>query len=453
MIRIISEIADKIRLDKDSSEILKGGVTTFVLKLSGFLFSFIYYLILGRFYGAEIVGIAALSIAIVMIFFDLGTIGTNISSVRFIAKAASYKKTGEILQIYNKILAIVLPVSIFLGVVVFLSAPFLAHGVFRKPVLVLPLRIMALCIPFAVFNRVNSASLRGLKKIRDSYIFTTVFTPFVNTIGLSILTLLAIRNYLTPIYANLISAILCGMISYVVWIKRLRPLNSKGTGPGNSIAFREILSTSFPMFVTSITILLLGWMDIIMLGIYKTSSEVGIYRVAMKMAVLSGLTLSAAISIAAPKFAELYASKKNLQLKKSVNFCSALVFWSSLPIIIFLVMLARHIMGLFGSQFTAGNTALIILIAGQFVNVACGPVGILLNMTEYQKTLKNIVLTAAVLNLALNAVLIPRYGIEGAATATSLSMIFWNFATSLFAYRKFGFWVGFLPGFLKRKVA
>ena len=74
----------------------------------------------------------------------------------------------------------------------------------------------------------------------------------------------------------------------------------------------------------------------------------------------------------------------------------------------------------------------LVLMAGLLLNSFVGSVGYLMTMTGNQRQAAVIVGSGAVLNIVLNAMLIPRYGMTGAATATALSMVYWNLLMYLF---------------------
>jgi O-antigen/teichoic acid export membrane protein len=93
-------------------------------------------------------------------------------------------------------------------------------------------------------------------------------------------------------------------------------------------------------------------------------------------------------------------------------------------------------MAVFGPEFERGSTALSILLVGQVVNVAAGPVGVLLTMTGHEKRVAAAVGASACCNLLLNLLLIPRFGIEGAAVASAVSLILWNAAMLLWSLRR-----------------
>lgn len=94
-----------------------------------------------------------------------------------------------------------------------------------------------------------------------------------------------------------------------------------------------------------------------------------------------------------------------------------------------------------GREFLVGMDSLFILLIGQLISVLCGSVLVLLNMTGNQWTVQTILVTAAILNIMLNAILIPNLGIEGAAWATTISTIFWNVWGIRAVRKKLGFWV------------
>nr|WP_277879386.1 polysaccharide biosynthesis C-terminal domain-containing protein [Coleofasciculus sp. FACHB-712] len=81
---------------------------------------------------------------------------------------------------------------------------------------------------------------------------------------------------------------------------------------------------------------------------------------------------------------------------------------------------------LFGSSFVEGLPALVILTVGQMVNALSGSVGFLMTMTGHQREAALIIGSSAILNVVLNAALIPYLGINGAALSTALTTALWN---------------------------
>ena len=100
---------------------------------------------------------------------------------------------------------------------------------------------------------------------------------------------------------------------------------------------------------------------------------------------------------------------------------------------------AEFILSIFGYDFVTGKYALLILLFGQLVNVICGSVGYILMMTNKQKKLRNFVFYSAIINIILNFMLIPKYGIMGSAISSTISLSIWNLLSLSYIYKKYGF--------------
>jgi O-antigen/teichoic acid export membrane protein len=83
------------------------------------------------------------------------------------------------------------------------------------------------------------------------------------------------------------------------------------------------------------------------------------------------------------------------------------------------------------------RVALLILVFSQLINTMSGSVGVILNMTGKEKVFRNILSIALVINITLNILLIPRFGIEGAAIASATSLVFWNLYSVYYVYREY----------------
>jgi O-antigen/teichoic acid export membrane protein len=139
------------------------------------------------------------------------------------------------------------------------------------------------------------------------------------------------------------------------------------------------------------------------------------------------------------------------KLKASVEKGSKLLFYTSVPVCLFIWLFPSFLLGIFGEQFKTGSAALIILAGGSLVNALTGSVGVLLQMTGRQKEYNYIVITAAGINIALNIILIPAYGIIGAAIASASSKILQNIAAAFYVYKVYNFATVFIPFFKRQK--
>ena len=202
-----------------------------------------------------------------------------------------------------------------------------------------------------------------------------------------------------------------------------------------NFSYHQIFVRSYPMALSAIAYFIMQSIDIIILTIYEGFESIAYYSVAVKLATATALALMSVNIVIAPKIAEIYSTNDFNKLNKLINDSARIIFIISVPILIILFIFSDFALSLFGENYVLAREALLLLLAGQFFSSLCGPGAIYLNMTGKQKKLNTILILGLVINIILNLVLIPIYGMEGAAAATLISMIFWNSLIVTVIYR------------------
>lgn len=181
-----------------------------------------------------------------------------------------------------------------------------------------------------------------------------------------------------------------------------------------------------PLVLFDGSLVILSHTDTLMIGVMSGAKSVGIYAAALKTSVWVQFILRSVNAISAPMIASLYATGDRHQLQQLVSTIAQWMFYPALVVALALSIFATPILGLFGTQFEAGKAALIVLMAGQLVNVGAGSVGYLMIMTGHQLESAWVMAISAGVNVILNLVGIRWWGITGAAAATAISMALWN---------------------------
>jgi O-antigen/teichoic acid export membrane protein len=305
-------------------------------------------------------------------------------------------------------------------------------------------------IPVMAFWGMAAEGLRGLSRMR-SY---ALLQPGMVMAGAVALLVLGDMNVMQAYVWSLVASALLGALLLATALPRgtvgagaaqagQAPAEGKGAvagawEAGAAYGWRAMFSTGWPMLLSSAMFLVMSWTDTLLVGHFLEEDQVGIYRVAFRMAAVVTLVQAAVNSYAAPLFAERHASGDRAGLRAALRQTTLLNVAFSVPAFGVLVAVPAWWMGWFGEAFEAGATCLVWLAAGQVVNALCGPVMYLLNMTGHERPAQRIVWAAALVNLGLNLWAIPRFGIEGAAVATALSMAFWNVAAAVAVKRRMG---------------
>jgi O-antigen/teichoic acid export membrane protein len=440
--RIKSKITQQLQ-DKNFGEVLKGSAVTLIAMIVAVIFALVNNLIIGRVYGAEELGVYSTinSFLIIMVMFSL--IGSDISILRFIPEHLSKYSLSSAFSVYKKLLIMVVSTAIILGIVVYSASGFIADDIYKKEYLTTLFLLTSPFILFYAVNNFNIASLRALKEIKLFALFQVLNPLFIFVVLIS-LTLIDKQQY-NSVYSLFASTLLLASTSsYFIW-KIYKRSNNEQKATVADTRYKTLLGISLPMFLTAAMQVVIAQTGIIMLGMFATMSDVGIYSVSVKLASLTVFTLMPINAIIAPKFSELFHSGDHTELKKIAQKSSKLIFWSIAPFVTVLLIFGVEILGLFGESFHLGYTAMIIVIVGQSINALTGSVGYLLNMTGNQKTYNYIVIAGAILNILVNLILIPKYGLNGAAFASMTSMIFINITASIYSKKKLGFFIGYIP--------
>ena len=166
---------------------------------------------------------------------------------------------------------------------------------------------------------------------------------------------------------------------------------------------------------------LLFWTDLFVLTRYVDAGEYGVYSAALRAGQVIVLFLTSVSLMFSPYVADLHNRGETARLDKLFKTLTRWTIAATMPLFLVLAIAPDAALRLFGPGFSGGETALLIVLAGQFINIATGSVGFVLIMVG--RTGWDLVVYAAslALNLSLAFWLCPRYGMEGAAIANAVT--------------------------------
>lgn len=445
MIACIKNKIQKLTSDEKFSEILTGSSWALVAKLLATAVGFITTIVIVRIYGAEVLGIVALLNSFLMLVTIFTVLGTDTAVLRLMPEYfVKYSPTAAF-NIYKKIQYTVVLMSLTTSVTFFLASDFIATVIFRKPDLSIYFAIGAVFVLMQSLIQLNTQSLRGLRLIKTFALMQLL--PSVSKLVVLLMLTFWFFNYDNPVYALFVSVLITALFgSWVIY----RAFNKFITNEDEKkdIPLRRVLAISLPMFMNKTIVLIIGQTGIIMLGVYRTEAEVGYYSVSIALATLVVFFISVINSMAASKFSELYHTGKMDDLFYVAKKSAKLIFWTTTPVALVLVVLGRPFLLIFyGQDFTIAYHSMLLLIAGQFVVAITGSTGTFMNMTGSHKTLLIINVLSMTVNVLICLTLIPSYGIYGAALAAMGSMFFLNITSLLFIKTKYGKTIAYLPWF------
>jgi len=206
------------------------------------------------------------------------------------------------------------------------------------------------------------------------------------------------------------------------WVLNRRVANEIGHGP-KSTDTRTWFATSLPMLMVGGFYLLLTHTDILVLQQFRSPDDIAIYYAASKTIALVSFVYFAVSAAVAHRFTEYHVAGDRDRLAGFLADSIRWTFWPSAAATVAILLMGKPLLALFGPLFVQGYQVMLILAAGLLARAAVGPVERLLTMLGEQRVCAAVYAFAFFVNLALCIVLIPRFGIEGAATSTAIALV------------------------------
>ena len=428
MVKKLQEYFNRFNLHN----VLGGALRVLILRVLGVIFLFGITLYLTNFYPAEVVGVYEFTRSSLFLIGGVTLLGTDQSILFFSGRFSKPEQAGTLFQVYLKMLALLLGVSILLlGII--LAIPKEYYNLFfndqRSGTLLIK---MGFCLFFYAVTLFNTEFFRAFDLHEKSELYRGILKQLPFGFGLLILFLFNKHDYVVEVFllSFLFCALLSGLEVYLKY-KRLNPVVSRQT----SIRFKTVLKATIPIAISAFGFYLLISIDVFFLKRYTNFETLAYYGTSIKIIFLISTLINVMGSYLSVRIADLFVTDLvalQAVLKKGVRVIVGLALLLS----VILFVLAAEILGVFGAAYQEAVPALRILIAGHFMSTLFGVTQVYLNMTKKQVVLQYILIIAVVINAILNAILIPKYGMLGAAVASAFSVIFWNGCAVVWVYKK-----------------
>jgi len=209
--------------------------------------------------------------------------------------------------------------------------------------------------------------------------------------------------------ASLASAMTGGLL-----LRRIRPEPLANAAPHYDT--RAWLASAGVLASNSGLLVLNPYVDVLVLGALGTLHDVGVYRIATQVSLLSGFVYAAVNMVAMPRFATLHAAGDKRALQSTAVFMARVAVLGALPLPVIFLLWGRPLLhSLFGPGFESALAPMFLLFLGQVANAAAGLSIALLTMCGHERKLFRHTAVAVMVNASVSALLIPHFGAVGAA--------------------------------------
>ena len=188
------------------------------------------------------------------------------------------------------------------------------------------------------------------------------------------------------------------------------------------------LRTSLSFLVIGVLHVVFVTIDQLMLGYMVGESAVAIFKVAAEGAQIVAFAYVAGNAVLAPEYSRIFSSRDMGLLEKTAQQSAAIVLVIAVPLFLVIFSFAKPIVTFaFGDAYAASASPLSILALGHFLALLFGDPLYILNMTGHHRASMRLTIIAVAVNIALNAMAIPQFGVTGAAIATTFSFVLLRF--------------------------
>ncbi len=412
------------------------GISLFGVGLARGL-DFVKQVAMARLLGPQSFGLYAIGWNALRMVGILATMGLHTGIMHFGTEHRG-KDDGAFRSVLTRSVLLSFGIGWAITLALWLAAPWLTADVFKEPQFLGLFRVFTLMLPFLGALRVAAVATRISQRMQFSILAEEITQSTLNL-------LLFILFYLLG--WQLLGAIVATVLSYVAALALAVYFIYRLFGPAlaaparRAVSDRRLLAYSAPTALAEMSGAVITRVDRLFLGFYRTSADVGVYQAAAQLSIIMASILYAFNMILMPMISEQFHKKDLRQLEELFRINTKWGIYAIVPLVLVIAFAAADVMTvLFGSEYAGGAGALLILTVGQFINIATGATATILIMTGNQTAWFRLSLAMMVINLALNWLLVPRWGINGAAVATSFTVSSQYLISLVIIYRLLHLW-------------
>lgn len=427
---------DKTEVSDNLRKIVKTSLFVFIGVFLSKVFTYLYRIIIARYLGSEIYGLFSLALMISGFFISFSSLGLSEGLLRYVSFYRGKKDSDRLNYIIDLVKKISLVSGLISGLVLFFLARFISITFFNNPELIIFLQLFGILIPIYVLSGVFVSIVRSFEKISFYSFINNILQNAVKLLGLIILLMIGLKtnavifSYILGVLTMLIAAFLfCKYKLSGVFTKYNLPVKEKKEIRKNLIFY------SLPMMFSGIIFTIFYWIDTFVIGFVLSrqispsggAQYVGFYNAAIPIVALLSIVPDLLLQLFFPLITKEFAQDKLQTIKELSKQVSKWIFFLNLPLFLIMFFFPEQIIFLlFGEEYLiVSNVIRILSISAIFSSLGFIPQHLILMKGKSNFILK-VLIVVSLFNLILDFILVPKYGMAGAALATMTIWIVYN---------------------------
>ncbi|RXA17620.1 flippase [Methanosarcina sp. MSH10X1] len=380
-------------------------------------------------------GTYSLALTVISITGAFATLGLNEGVPRYIA---FFRGRHEEQKVHELIISAML-MGLLAGLLAILVSPSLfrslaGNGFDADGHILSVVKILIFAVPFTILLNLTVAIYRGFDRTNVNMYFYNIIRP-VSMLGFALGSVFIGASLKGIVFADLLSMVFTFSIMAVYFIKK--PPFKQEWKIKFSEPTKQLIRYSFPLLITATILNLMSWIDTIMLGYFKPAEVVGVYNAVYPLVGFLSLVIASMGFVYVPVTAKLWGQNNTAPLGSIYAVMTKWCFLLTFPLFALIFVYPEYfITKLYGAEYVSGATALRILALGFITNSYFGFNYHTLLASGDSDFLMKCSVASAGINAVINFMLIPEYGMVGAAIGTAVSYASIEVLMTLRAWRK-----------------
>ena len=415
------DIADAIVTGQDEkASSLRAALVAFSIRIVSAFIAYVSQVLLARWLGTHEYGIFVWVWVAAVICGGLACLGFPSAVVRFIPQ---YRVANQLsllrgIAFGSRVYSVLAATAI---AVIGIAATYYFEGAITS-IYVMPIFLGAICLPMLALAEVQDGVARAFSWIDIALSPTFLLRPVLILAAMAGALILGMEaTASTALIASIFATWFTSIVQMMVMNRRMSKTIPSGS---RELTPKTWIIVALPIFLVEGFFALLTNVDIIIAGAFLPPHDVAIYFATVKTLALVHFVYFAVKAAAAHRYSQYYSSGETSQFQGFVHDTIKWTFWPSLAMGLIILVTGKLLLSLFGADFAEGYPLLFILVIGIIARASVGPAESVLTMSGHQNVCAIIYGVTLAVNVALNLTFIPKYGLYGAAWATTVAMIF-----------------------------
>jgi O-antigen/teichoic acid export membrane protein len=415
---LAGKVWTRLRETDPESRAGRMALIAFVIRILSAGIAFVSQIILARIMGEHEYGLFVFVWVLVILIGNLSCFGFHSAQIRFLPQFEAERDHDRARGLTTAARIFALVSSSLVALIGYVALTMFADRL--EAYYVAPLFIALFILPMIALGD----TMEGTARANSWAVVALSPTYLIRPTLILVFMLLAVwagepRTAETALVASLVAtyATTIGQFFNINW-----RLNRRYERGGSVVEFGSWLRVALPIFLIEGFSFLLTNSDTVVTGLFLDPAQVGVYFAASKTIVLVQFVFFSVKAASAPQFSALHARGANRELAEFAGRTVRWAFWPSLAVGLALLAAGKFLLSMFGAGFVSGYSVMVILFFGIMTKALVGPGEVLLTMSGHQALCVKLYVAALAVNIGLNVVLLPLFGIEGAAFAAAGAM-------------------------------